>query len=46
MNTCTRHIKFAKRSTVALALWVSIAAADGMNSLRNMAVYYIIHRDF
>ena len=24
MNTCTRHIEFAKQSTVALALWVSI----------------------
>ena len=24
MNTCTRYIEFAKQSTVALALWVSI----------------------
>ena len=26
MNTCTRHIQFAKQSTVALALWVSICS--------------------
>ena len=25
MNTCTRRTEFAKKSTVALALWVSIA---------------------
>ena len=35
MNTCTRRTEFAKQSTVALALWVSISRNSFADRLKN-----------
>ena len=39
MNTCTRRTEFAKQSTVALGLWVSIEEGSHYTCSENISEY-------